>query len=416
MEEKIFSVSEYINILNNKLRTFHAKVIGEVSDVNFGPTGHVYFFLKDEKDESIIKCVIWKRKYDIYGVEIKDGLKIISYGAPKVHVKYGFSFIAETIEVAGEGMLKKEYERLKNKLTDEGAFEKSRKRALPKYPQKIGIITSRQGAVLADFLSNIGKHGFKIQMIDSRVEGQTAVFDLLSAVKTFREKDIEALVIMRGGGSLESLQAFNNESLVREVINFPVPVIAAIGHDKDVPLVSLAADMSLSTPSIAASILSESWQRAVMFLEKYEIKIIGDYLKAIKDYCNSIERATEAVRNYYDSIFSKHREIKNNLRVAFNDFQKALSNVKIDLEDLVKKSSSGFSALLLRSYKHLERAERNIGWYNPERQLGLGYSIARAGNKIIRSVGDVKIGEDVDLTVVDGTIVSKIKNINNKKT
>ena len=127
------------------------------------------------------------------------------------------------------------------------------------------MITSKQGAVIHDFLNNIGKFGFDIKMIDSRVEGQGAVEDLLAAIQTFRKKDIDVLVIIRGGGSMESLMPFNNELLVREVVGFPVPVLVGIGHDKDMPLVALAADRSESTPTAVANLLNESWERALLF-------------------------------------------------------------------------------------------------------------------------------------------------------
>ena len=258
LNEIIFSISEYIELLNIGLKKSKAKIIGEVSEVGFGPTGHVYFSLKDEKDGSVLKCIIWKSKYILFGIRLEEGLKIIASGYPEIYPLSGrLSFIAEVLEHAGEGTLKKEYEKLKKKLAEEGIFAEERKRPLPKYLRRVGLITSKQGAVLADFLSNLGKYGFKIKMIDSRVEGQGAVEDLLLSIKTFKKQDIEALVIMRGGGSLESMLAFNNELLVREVAGFPVPVIAAIGHDKDVPLMSLAADLAVSTPTAAANRLTE---------------------------------------------------------------------------------------------------------------------------------------------------------------
>lgn len=416
--ENIFSISEYIDFLNAGLKNFAAKIIGEVSQVDFGPTGHVYFRLKDEKDGSILKCIIWKSKYDIFGVELKEGVKIVAFGSPNIHQTFGFSFIAETIELAGEGLLKKEYEKLKKKLTEEGIFAESRKRIIPKYPQKIGVITSRQGAVLADFLSNLGKHNFKIKMIDSRVEGQAAVSDLLSSIKTFKKYDIEVLVIMRGGGSLESMLAFNNEFLVREISAFPAPVIVAIGHHKDVPLAALAADRAVDTPSIAATTLSESWERAILFLERYAQNIIGNYGNTLNDVHNSINRTVEIIYRAGDSIFKQYEKIKNKLIVSAANFQNALSNIRIDLNNLIKKSFFGFRALLLRVNQELEHAEGAINSNNPERQLMLGYSIASCGGKIIRQTADIKIGDDIDLKVIDGKIISRVKDINkiNKNT
>jgi len=368
-DEKIFSISDYIKIVNQGLKAFRSKIIGEVSEVSFGPTGHVYFTLKDEKDESIIKCVIWKYRYDIYGIKLKEGIKIIATGYPEIYAPWGkLSFKSEVIEHAGEGTLKKEYEKLKEKLTKEGLFEEVRKRPIPKYPQKVGIITSKQGAVLADFLNNLGRFGFKIKMVDSRVEGQAAIVDLLLSIKILKKENIEVLVIMRGGGSLESMLAFNNESLVREITGFPVPVIAAIGHHKDIPLAALAADCSVSTPSIAATVLSRSWEQATLLLEKHERGIV----------------------DFYGDI---------------------LENVKINLRNSWEKSVFGFKSLLSIINQQLEHAEKVLNLNNPERQLMLGYSIASCNGKIVKRVKDTKIGKNIALRVIDGTIISKVNKI-----
>ncbi len=414
--EKTFSVSDYIKIVNQGLKDFRAKVMGEVSEVSFGPTGHVYFSLKDEKDKSLINCIIWKSRYQLYGIELKEGLKIIVFGNPEIYPPTGkLSFIAETVEHAGEGILKKEYEKLKKKLTEEGLFKEERKRTIPKYPRKIGLITSRQGAVLADFLNNLGKYGFKIKMIDSRVEGQAAVADLLLSIKTFKKQDIETLVIMRGGGSLESMMAFNNEMLAREVADFPVPVIAAIGHHKNVPLVALAADLSVSTPSIAAIVLTESWEQATLLLEGYERDIISSYEDVLGNADSLISRSIDAIRGIRDLVFNKYREVETALKISFQNFKNALKNGKINLKNSWKKSIFGFKSLLSVINQQLEHSDKIIELNNPERQLKLGYSIARCNDKIIRSIRDAKTGEDVDIRVVDGTIISEVKNINPNK-
>ena len=410
--EPIFSVSEYINLINEGLKQFAAKIIGEISEVDFGPTGNIYFYLKDEKDQSILKCMMYKNKYDIYGIELKEGLKIIAEGRPNLHKFYSFAFIAEVIEYSGEGILKKEYEKLKKKLAEEGLFEKERKRPIPAYPQKIGVITSLKGAVIADFSNNLGRFGFKVKIIDSRVEGQAAVADLLLSIRTFKKQDIEALVIMRGGGSLESMMAFNNELLVREVANFPVSVIAAIGHHKDVTLMALAADLAVDTPSIAATTLTESWKQATLFLERYERNIISNYEEALDNTHDLINQAVETIREYSDSIFNRYKEIENRLRMSLRNFQNALLNAKINLRNLVIKSFSGFKTLLFRVTKQLEYAEKSVNSHNPERQLMLGYSIARCNGRIIRTVKNTRIGDSIDVQVTDGKINSEVKNIN----
>jgi len=198
------------------------------------------------------------------------------------------------------------------------------------------------------------------------------------------------LVIMRGGGSLESMLAFNNELLVREVANFPVPVIVAIGHHKDVPLMALVADIAVSTPSIATTMLTESWKQASLLLERHERNIIS---------------------KYSDFIFEKYKKIENGLKISLGNFKNALLNVRIGLGSSLDKSLAGFSSLLLRTSQQLTQAEKIIGLNDPERQLMLGYSITRCNNKIVRSIKNVKIGEGIDVQVSDGKINSQIINI-----
>jgi len=391
--EKIFSVSEFITLLNIGLNKSQVKMIGEVSEAKINSSGHVYFVLKDKKDGSVINCAIWKHRYAIYGIKLKEGMEIIVFGHPNIHKTYGFSFIVETVELAGEGALKKEYERLKKKLTEEGLFAEERKRLIPKYCRKVGLITSKQGAALGDFLSNLGKYGFQIKMIDSRVEGQEAVTELLRSIKTFRNQDIDVLAIIRGGGSAESLEVFNNELLVREVAKFPVPVIAGIGHDKDEPLVALAADASESTPTAVANLLNESWEEALLRLERYERGILG----------------------YFEEIFEKYRSAERSLMISFGNFKNALLNVKMNLRNSVNKSFSGFKSLLSKINQQLEHAEKVVNLNNPERQLMLGYSIARCHGRIIRTVKNTRIGDNIDIQVTDGKINSEVKNIWQKK-
>lgn len=409
--EQIFEVSEYISFLNSGLQDYKAKIIGEVSEAKVGPTGHVYFVLKDEKDQSIINCIIWRSKYNIYGIELKEGMKIIASGCPSVYPPSGrLSFIADVIELVGEGALKKEYERLKMQLSKEGLFAESRKRKIPDYPQKIGLITSRQGAVIADFLSNIGKFGFKIKMIDSRVEGQEAVADLLLSIKTLKKQDIDVLVIIRGGGSLESMMAFNNEMIVRAVASFPAPVIVGVGHHKDEPLVTFAADVSVSTPTAVANFLTKSWLDSLLVVERFERNIFDSYEIVLNNANLLISRSIENIKDAGNLIIEKYEALEGKFRISLLNFKNALQNVKISIDSSLGKSISGFNSLLTKIKEKLTYAEKVIDLNNPERQLRLGYSIAISGEKVVKKVDDVKIGEKIDIRVTDGTIGTVANN------
>lgn len=390
IDERIFSVSEYIELLNIGLKKSKAKIIGEVSEKKVASSGHVYFSLKDEKQGAIINCIIWRSAYGMYGIKLEDGMKIIAKGCPEIYAPLGkFSFVAQVIELAGEGELKKEYERLKRQLTTEGLFDKAKKRPIPKYTQKIGLITSKQGAALADFLNNLGKFGFQIKLIDSRVEGQEAVPDLLNSLRAAKNQEIDVLVIIRGGGSFESLMPFSNEKLVREIASFPFPVIAGLGHHKDEPLATFAADMSVSTPTAVANYLSQPWEDAILLLERYERDILSRY----------------------EDIFENYRSIENRLKISLENFKTKLSGVRMNLDRYLDRAIAGFNVLFQEINQKLLYSEKVIASNNPARQLKLGYGIAMIKGRVARSVEDFKVGDDFDLRIADGEILAKTNTI-----
>ncbi len=221
------SVDAYLDSINRNIGSLKGRIVGEVSGLKmYDGRSYLYFSIKDKSTEAVLTCFMWKKDYSISGVELKDGLEIIITGFPNIYKPKGsLSFQTSTIELVGEGALKKAYDELKLKLEKEGIFAESRKRKLPEFPQRIGLITSQSGAAIGDFLTNLGKFGFKVFHIDSRVEGQMATQELIASVRTFKDKNIDVLVMIRGGGSLESFLPFNNESLIREIVNFPAPVL-----------------------------------------------------------------------------------------------------------------------------------------------------------------------------------------------
>ncbi len=414
-EKPIFSISDYIKLLNVVLQKCEAKIMGETTQVKIWSSGHAYFSLKDKTGDGIIDCVIWKYNYGLSGIQLKDGMEIVASGAPNVYARNGrFSFQAKSVRLVGEGKLKEEYERLKKELTEKGFFAEERKRALPLYPQKIGVITSKRGAVIHDLNSNLGKFGFKIKLVDSLVEGQDAVKDILLALKTFKKQDIDVLVIMRGGGSLESLLAFNNEVLVKEVVNFPVPVIAGIGHDKDVSLVAMAADAMVSTPTAVANLLNQSWERASMEIEQKENYLLSSYGNRLVKIRSQIEQLQFKLNNRLETIFRRYREIENKLKISLEKISYSLATKKNTIASLTKFITRSFIESLETTNEQIKTREKIITSNDPERQLKLGYCLAYAKGKIIKKTQDVKIGEDFDLQLVDGIINSEVKNINKK--
>ena len=385
MNPEIISVSQYLDKLNVTLKGQRAKVVGEVSGVQmYEGRSYLYFSIKDSKDQSTVKCFMWKRDFAISGVTLKDGMEVIVTVYPNIYKPNGgLTLQVEGVELVGEGALQLAYNELKKKLEAEGLFKEERKREIPEYPHRIGVITSKSGAVINDFLTNIGKFGYEILFVDSKVEGADAVKDLLSAVDTLSHKDIDVLVIMRGGGSLESFLAFNNEALVRKVASFPAPVLTGIGHDKDLPLLSMISDKNVSTPTAVANLLNSSWDEALSIVNLGEERIFSKFESLLRDKMffieNSVVRMESGIKMVGNSIEVYSKEI----------FQ-------------------GFTNLLQNTADFLSQSKKTIELLNPERQLSQGYSIIKKGGKVLRSVKNVKEGDKLDILVSDGIINSQV--------
>ena len=391
LDNNILSISAYLKLLNGILNSFEAKIVGEVSEVKISSVGHVYFSLKDKKDKSVLSCVIWNYDYKLCGVELKEGLEIITKGIPDIYPPTGrLSFKAKTIQLMGEGELKKEYEKLKRKLEEEGLFDLNRKKEIPSFVKRVGIITSKQGAVISDFLNNLGRFGFQIKFIDSRVEGLEAVKDLLNSVKTMKKQEIDILVIMRGGGSLESFLAFNNEVLIREIASLPFPVIAAIGHDKDVPLLSLVADQMVSTPTAAANLLNQSWQEAELELKSMEREVFNSFSSALRNLEYKTNNLFLKIKDKLEKVISLFKMIEFRIK----------SVIPKILENEIKKIGN-----------KLESIEKIINQNDPERNLKLGYCIATSKKGIIKNINEIVINDIIDLKVYNGIINTQVKKI-----
>ncbi len=386
MESKeIISVSQYLDKINSSLKDKKANILGEVSGLQeYSGRSYMYFSIRDSKDSSTVKCFIWKNDYKLSGVELRDGLEVVISAYPAIYKPNGgLSLQVESIELVGEGALQIAYEKLKKKLELEGLFSPTKKRVIPDYPHKIGLITSKSGAVINDFLTNIGKFGYEILFVDSKVEGADSIKDLLSAIVTLKQRDIDVLVIMRGGGSLESFLAFNNEVLVREVASFPAPVLTGIGHEKDIPLVSMVSDKNVSTPTAVANLLNQSWNEATSIVNFGEEKILTSFYSVIKEKQFFIE----------NSVVIMERGIK----MVSDNLEKITKNIVESFEYLIKNVSDS-----------LGQSRKIIDLSNPTRQLSQGYSIVMQGKSVIKSKKQVKSKEKLDILVSDGIINTQI--------
>src|SRR3989344_6963773 len=433
-KQEPISIGTYFERVNTGLRKFRVRIIGEVSELTdyAGERSYIFFKIKGDDgtgESCVLSCMMWRRNYVVSGIKLELGMEIIVSGYADVYKTSGrFTFQTETIEPVGEGLLKKAYEELKTKLTKEGLFATDRKRPLPLFPQRIGLITSKDGAAIGDFQVNLGRFGFRIKFVDSRVEGQQAIYDLLAAIQTLRKQNIEVLVIARGGGSLEALLPFNNEALVREVVDFPVPVLAGIGHEKDISLVCLAADCMVSTPTMAAQTLNSSWQKADELVRTNEYKILEHFRSSLVETKKSVEKSFSLMRDQLQGILNGFSEAAQSFDRVMTSFRARISELKRtissypseldrDMHGLIRRTRTHVFAILkpafiqfdhriqsvvvdmgfdneLRTFsravsnirQQVTSSEKLLETNNPERQLRLGYSIVKGSSGLIRRV------------------------------
>jgi exodeoxyribonuclease VII large subunit len=424
------TVTTFVTMLDTALRTHFrcVRIQGEVVGFKRNVSGHAYFEIKDA--ESILRCAIFRHDYDLSGVHLEDGMEIIVTGHPNYHKKYGFSFIANTLELYGEGALKKAYDDLKKKLTEDGLLALERKRAVPQLPQRIGLITSRTGAAIGDFMSNVGQYGYTIIFHHTSVEGAHAVREIKDALTTMAKKDIDVLVIVRGGGSLESLQAFNNETIVRMITDFPVPVVVGIGHEQDETIATLVADVGASTPTAAARTVRESWDQCTENINRWEdhlLRSFADILGGYRDNVASMERQmithVDRIIAYANDVFRRFDRVVDRIQNSITQYD---AHATLHMQHIVAlyERSLRQTALTIRSSSLLQLGKIHIARtadrlhhlhmtlmsHDPQRHLALGYSIAtNEKGQIVRSVKDVTKDDMMHVRLSDGTVTTRVE-------
>lgn len=365
---QVLSVTQFIEVINLTLQALDVIIVeGEVDEYRVVQNKWVVFKLKDK--QSTVDCfmTIWQLK-----TQIEDGMLVRATGVPKLRPKGFFSFVLEKVEPAGTGALKRAFELLKQKLEAEGLFTPERKRPLPRFPRHIALITSRDAAAYTDFLKVLKARqgGLAISFIHAQVQGEDAPRQLVEAL-TFANtelKNLDAIVMVRGGGSLEDLQAFNDEQVVRTVAGSRTPTIVGIGHERDVCLAELAADVRASTPSNAAEILVASRQELAVQLAAWQRQLAQHWQATIRERRQATNQALTQLTRHLTLTVQQRRQL-------------------------------------------LQQMARMLASLSPERTLARGYSITQSSaGQLIRSRHQVKPGEALTTKVVDGSIASIVQS------
>jgi len=399
MEEDFWTVTILNNYIKKKLskdselKNIHVK--GEISNFKTYPSGHSYFSLKDEN--SVIPCVMFNSSPRLKDLKPTNGMKVLANGRVDGYVPQGrYQFYVNTLTEEGEGDLYRKYEKLKKKLKEEGLFE--RERNIPKYPKKIGVITSPKGAVIHDIITTVKRRWPYVEIIlwPTMVQGKGAEVDISNNINLASDEDIDILIVGRGGGSIEDLWCFNEEIVARTIFNSKIPIISAVGHETDVTIADFVADKRAPTPTAAAEMAVPNVQDIRNLLTLNKIRLNENISKHIDYYDNILNRIKE---NHIITNPIKLYEAKSQrLDTSWERLDNAIKNF-IKMEENNLNSLNGKLILL-----------------NPLGTLNRGYSIVKdlKTDKIISSAKDLNIGDELNIELKDGYIETKVDDIKEK--
>lgn len=391
MTDQVVGVKEFVDILNETLSFAYPEVVieGEVASFKVNQGKWVFFDLKD--DEATLGCFmpVYQLK-----VPLEDGMKVRVHGTPKL-TKWGkFSFTAKSIELAGEGELRRAFEILKQKLSAMGIFDEDRKRPIPKIPARIGLITSAQSAAYSDFLKilNTRWSGVDVLVADVQVQGAPAPNQIVSAISYFDQlaRPVDVLVLIRGGGSLEDLQAFNTEDVARAVAGSRTSIIVGVGHEIDVSLADFAADLRAATPTDAARLVVPDRNEMMSALNFQTQHIEMGLARLLRVLGTRIDRSVHLMERFA-----------------------RLEGQAQHINSLLHRLTQAEATKNLRIKQHLSTLSRVLSSYDPKATLARGYAIVKHDGRVLKSAAAVSTGEMLMIQLADGSLESKVTNERN---
>lgn len=389
---KVSELNNYIkSVIDNDERLNTVYIRGELSNFKRHYTGHLYFTLKDET--SLIKCIMFKSYTTYLNFEPKDGMSVVILGTVSVFERDGvYQIYAKGMEPDGMGALYTAYEQLKEKLSLEGLFNEKYKKPIPVLPKAIGVVTSKTGAVIRDII-NVTTRRFpnvNIKLYPSAVQGEGAAETIVKGIEFFnREKNVDTIIIGRGGGSLEDLWPFNEEITARAIFASELPIISAVGHETDFTIADFVADLRAPTPSAAGELAVPDINEV-----KWKIQNINGRLS------NALKKKSDNLKIKLDSL-KNAKVLKEPLEIVHRKM--------LDTDKYIKDLEKVFSLKIKDNHIKLATQMGRLENLSPLKTLMRGYSVVEnLEGKVINSVEQLTTGDVISIRLTDGSRNAKI--------
>ncbi len=391
-DERIISVGELTRQIKGMLELGFPNqwVQGEISNCKHHTSGHLYFTLKDEQAQ--ISAVMWRSRVGQLRFRPADGMKVIVRGNVTLYEPRGnYQIDCQSIQPLGKGDLQIAFEQMKERLQKEGLFDEARKRPLPEYPLRIGIVTSPTGAAVQDMISVLSRRFPAVELIivPVKVQGAGAAEEIAGAIGLLNdEKMADVMIVGRGGGSLEDLWAFNEEVVARAIVASKIPVISAVGHEVDFSISDFAADLRAPTPSAAAELVVKDVREVVELIRNYCYTMTGAMNNAIDSYKQTIAHLTQSY--------------------SFNKPHDLLRQRSQHVDELHRRLEQGLQHRFAMIKQHTVSLNGRIRTLDPTLVLKRGYAIVRQGDRIVSSAAGAAAGA-ATIQFHDGSAEAELK-------
>ena len=415
---------------------------GQVSNFRKRPT-HQYFSLKD--DRAVIQATIWSGVYQRLGFDLEEGMKINVVGRVQVYEPSGsYSIIIEKAEPDGVGALAIQFEQLKKKLAEEGLFQERFKQSLPQFSKKIGVVTSRSGAVIQDIITTVSRRfpGVEIVLYPTKVQGEGAAEEIARNITRANERDdLDVLIIGRGGGSIEDLWAFNEEIVVRAIFESRLPIISSVGHETDVTLADFVADKRAATPTAAAELATPVTKLDLLtYLQNQEKRMTTAVKHTLSKKKEALRILSQSVifrqpECLYDGYLQRLDQLQLRLKQGLNaelvrNQQKVQEQIhrleqlspiiKIQryqdhIQQLKKLLRSQMAVTYDAKVAEVKRLSEALLMLDTSRIVARGYAIVKKGEVVVASAKDLKENDQVSLLMRDGQVELEVRDVKTKE-